>query len=98
MTPNILTEEQITSELASLPGWEYKDDKIFKEFQFKDFLDGLAFINKLSSYFEEVDHHPDLHIFYNKILFELQRFDIGGKVTDRDIQVAHKIEDEFEKK
>ncbi|OGZ64551.1 MAG: hypothetical protein A3A98_03275 [Candidatus Staskawiczbacteria bacterium RIFCSPLOWO2_01_FULL_40_39] len=90
--PNILTEEEILEKLGELDGWSYKDNKISKQFQFSDFMDSLDFINKLAPYCESIDHHPDAHIFYNKVLFELQRFDVGGKVTDKDFMVAHEIE------
>jgi 4a-hydroxytetrahydrobiopterin dehydratase len=93
--PNILTEEEIREALKGLPGWKYEAEKIIKEFKFIDFMDGFGFISQLAPYFEEKDHHPDMHIFYNRILFELQRFDIGGKVTDRDIEVAKEIEQRF---
>jgi len=88
----ILTKEEIEQGLQSLPGWNYKDNKINKEFKFTDFMGSLSFINKLAPYCEKLDHHPDTHIFYNKVLFELQRFDIGGKVTDKDFLVAKEIE------
>jgi 4a-hydroxytetrahydrobiopterin dehydratase len=94
----ILTRKQIDIALLDLPGWQFKDNKIAKEYKFKDFMDCLGFINDLSSYFEEMDHHPDIHIFYSKILFELQRFDIGGKVTDRDIEVAKEIENRYQQR
>lgn len=93
--PNILTEEDIEKALSELPGWVYKDSKISKEFEFRDFMGSLAFINRLAPYFEEVDHHPDTHLMYSKVLFELSRYDVGGKVTDKDIAVAKKIEDEY---
>ena len=93
--PNILTKEQIESELQNLPGWNYDEDKISKEFSFADFVGALSFINRLVAFFQEMDHHPDIHIFYSKVKFELQRFDVGGKVTDRDIVVAKKIEETY---
>lgn len=93
--PKILTKEEIGAKLKSLPGWDYADDKISKEFKFADFVGSLSFINRLVAYFQEMDHHPDVHIFYSKVKFELQRFDIGGKVTDRDIEVAAKIEETY---
>ena len=55
-------------------------------------MGSLSFINRLVAYFQEMDHHPDVHIFYSKVKFELQRFDVGGKVTDRDIEVARYID------
>ena len=90
--PHILSQEEITSELASLPGWAYRDNKISKEFKCNDFMDVLNFINALAPFCESLDHHPDIHIFYSKVLFELQRFDVGGKVTDKDFSVAREIE------
>lgn len=89
---NILTEQEIKDGLKTLPGWEYKDSKICKELKFEDFMGSLDFINQLAPYCQKIDHHPDVHIFYNKVLFELQRFDVGGKVTDKDMMVAHEIE------
>ncbi|MBX4205212.1 MAG: 4a-hydroxytetrahydrobiopterin dehydratase [Candidatus Doudnabacteria bacterium] len=94
-TPQILTEEEITKALVGLLGWTYAEDKIAKQFEFADFVGSLSFINRMVAYFQEMDHHPDVHIFYSKVKFELQRFDAGSKVTDRDIQVAKKIEETY---
>jgi 4a-hydroxytetrahydrobiopterin dehydratase len=88
----ILEEEEILNRLKDFPGWNYKDNKIYKEFTFKSFMDAVAFIVKLAPISEKNDHHPDIHIFYKKILFELQRFDVGGKVTNRDFFIASEIE------
>lgn len=95
-TPKILTEQEINTALRDdLPGWTFANDKISKQFNFNDFMDSLGFVNQLAPYFESMDHHPDTHILYSKILFELQRFDIGGKVTDRDIAVAKEIDRQY---
>lgn len=94
-TPKILKESEIKVGLKKLPGWKYRAHKISKEFVFADFMGSFSFLSGLVSYFEKVDHHPDIHIFYSKIIFELQRFDAGNKVTDRDFQVAHEIEKHF---
>lgn len=90
--PNILTEDQIKQALSDLPGWKFENDKLSKEFAFADFVGSLSFINRLVASFQEMDHHPDIHIFYSKVIFELQRFDVGGKVTDRDVEIAKLIE------
>lgn len=94
-TKEPLTNEAIETKLRDLPGWSFEDDKIKKEFKFPDFLTAIDFINRLSPFFQENDHHPDMHISYNRIKFELQRFDIGGKVTELDFIVASKIEESF---
>jgi len=90
--PNILSAKEIKEELKSFPGWKYRANKISKEFKFADVMDSLNVIKKLAPYCEKIDHHPDIHIFYSKVLFELQRCDVGGKVTDKDFMVARRIE------
>lgn len=93
--PKILSKEEIDKTLTRLSGWTYADDKLTKEFAFADFVGSLSFINRLIAYFQEMDHHPDVHIFYNKVKMELTRYDVGGKVTDRDVEVAKKIDETY---
>ena len=56
-------------------------------------MDCVAFVVKLAPFCEANDHHPDIHIYYTKMVFELQRFDVGGKVTDMDFKEAEYIEE-----
>jgi len=88
----LLSKEEIEGKLKEFPGWDYHDDKISKQFEFKSFNDAVEFINKLAPFCNRIDHHPDIHIYYKKILFDLQRFSVGGKVTNRDFTVAKEIE------
>ncbi len=92
-----LTENQITERLKTIPGWSYGNNKIFRQFEFESFNSGLEFVNDLAPFFNKIDHHPDIHIYYKKILFELTRFSIRGKVTERDFTVAKKISEKFSK-
>jgi 4a-hydroxytetrahydrobiopterin dehydratase len=62
-----------------------------RTFEFQDFVQSLSFVNSLVAYFETIDHHPDIHIAYGEVTFELTRYDLGGRVTDRDVEVAKKI-------
>jgi len=91
----ILTEEDIEREMQSLQEWKREDDKIVKQFEFKDFVDALDFINNLMPFFQENDHHPDINWSYKKITFSLTRYDAGGKLTDKDFSTARKIDSEY---
>ena len=95
MDNKILTKREIKEELRNLPGWIYLDNKIMKEYKFNDFMDAFGFVCWLAMYFEMMDHHPDINITYDRVLFQLQRFDVGGKVTDRDVVVAKEIEKRY---
>ena len=89
--PKILTSKQLRAIMPRLSGWKLAQNKLSRTFEFRDFVDSLSFINSLVAYFETIDHHPDVHIAYGEVTFELTRYDVGGKVTDRDVEVAKKI-------
>jgi len=93
----VLNEEEIEERLKDLSGWEYNNNKISKEFKFPAFMDVINLINKLAFFCEKIDHHPDMHIFYKRVVFELTRYSVGGKVTERDFVVAREIERLFKK-
>lgn len=87
-----LSESEIKEKLKDFTGWEYRDNKILKQFEFESFSDALDFINRVAPFCNKIDHHPDIHIYYRKVTFELTRYSIGGKVTGRDFKVAAEIE------
>lgn len=88
----VLTPEEVEAKLKDYPGWKFHDDKISKEFVFESFTKAVEFVNKLAPFCNKIDHHPDIHIYYKKIVFDLTRFSVGGKVTLRDFTVASEIE------
>ena len=92
-----LSKEEIQEKLKVLPGWIYKNNKISKQFEFASFMEGLKLVNDLAPFCERIDHHPDICIYYRKIRFELTRFSIDGKVTERDFVVAREIERIYKK-
>jgi 4a-hydroxytetrahydrobiopterin dehydratase len=88
----ILNSDEIVQKLKDFPGWNYHDDKISKEFTFGSFNEAVDLVVKLAPFCNKIDHHPDIHIYYKKIVFDLTRFSVGGKVTPRDFTVASEIE------
>jgi 4a-hydroxytetrahydrobiopterin dehydratase len=89
--PKILSKKELATIMPRLAGWRLAKNRLTRTFEFQDFVASLSFVNALVAYFETVDHHPDVRIAYNEITFELTRYDVGGKVTDRDVEVAKKI-------
>lgn len=92
-----LDPDAIRKKLKNFPGWEYKDDKISKNFEFESFSNGIEFVCRLAPFCNNLDHHPDVYISYKKFTFYLTRFSIGGKVTERDFTIAEKIEELYRK-
>ena len=86
-----LTDAEITSKLAALPAWQRQDDVIQKQYKFKNFIEAIAFVNKLVDPAEAAGHHPDLSISYNKVTVSLTTHDAGG-LTDKDFDLAATFE------
>jgi len=89
-----LNHDQITQRLKPLDGWEFKDDAISKMFRFKDFMSGIAFVNRIAEIAEAADHHPDMTIHYTRITFSCSTHSDGG-VTEKDFHLAESIENAF---
>ena len=86
-----LSEQEIQEKLKDLSGWEVKGEQIEKEFSFDGFLEAIKFVENVAVLAEKADHHPDIHIFYNKVKIVLSTHDVGG-VSKKDIVLAGQIE------
>jgi 4a-hydroxytetrahydrobiopterin dehydratase len=68
-------------------GWSEVDDKLEREFKFDDFLQAIAFVNKVAELAQSENHHPDIEIHYNRVILRWWTHTAGG-VTDRDRELA----------
>lgn len=97
----LLSDEDIASRLKSLPGWVVgvsKTGKILRRnIQFGDFILAMKCVNQVAQLAEEQQHHPDIHISYNQVTFELSTHSAGG-VTEKDITLAQGIQSIIELK
>ncbi len=73
-------------------GWWGDQGKLFRVFEFAQYTDGVAFALKVAQLAEEQDHHPDLHIFYDRVKVNYFTHDRGG-VTLYDIRGAQGVND-----
>jgi len=87
-----LSKNQIENELKSLEGWQFKDDKIQREFSFNDFKTALSFIVRIGFEAEGQNHHPELFNVYSTVSISLSTHDAGDKVTEKDIKLAKAVD------
>ncbi len=90
LTGKRLSDAEVSSSLKELPGWELKDGTICKLFTFENFGDAVSFVNEVADLAEELDHHPDILIQYNKVTLTLSTHSAGG-LTDKDFFLAKEI-------
>jgi 4a-hydroxytetrahydrobiopterin dehydratase len=88
----LLDHDQIKNimETKKLSDWKLSGKEISRQFVLKDFVESMAFVNKVAEAAEEVNHHPDILIQWNKVSFTLSTHDSGG-LTKKDFNLAEKI-------
>lgn len=75
--------------------WEEKNNSLVREFTFKDFKEAFAFMTEVAEIVNEADHHPDWSNVYNKVNIILSTHEAGDTVTDKDRELAKKIDEVF---
>lgn len=89
---NNLSKNEIQINLKLLnSNWKLVDNKIQREFIFKDFLSAFNFIKEIADLAENLNHHPDIFNSYNKVIISLTTHDLGG-VSKKDFKLAMEID------
>ena len=86
-----LTGAEIENALVDLEDWEAENENLKKHFEFENFADALAFVNKVGAIAEARDHHPDILLGWGYAEFFITTHDAGG-ITQRDFDLARAIE------
>jgi 4a-hydroxytetrahydrobiopterin dehydratase len=77
--------------LSQLSGWSRSGKWITKQFKFKNFLDAMKLVNRVADLAETEGHHPDIHIHYNVVRFDIWTHAIDG-LSENDFILAAKID------
>ncbi|MEM7592342.1 MAG: 4a-hydroxytetrahydrobiopterin dehydratase [Cyanobacteria bacterium P01_A01_bin.83] len=85
-----LTQAEVEQKIQTIPQWQQEQQTITRTFEFKNFVEAIAFVNRLVDPAEAAGHHPDLAISYNKVTVSLTTHDAGG-LTQMDFDLAQKI-------
>ena len=73
--------------------WKEEDDKLTREYEFKDFAQALAFVNEVGEAAERLDHHPDILMHgYKFVRVSTTTHSAGNKITDGDRALAAAID------
>jgi 4a-hydroxytetrahydrobiopterin dehydratase len=88
-----LDHEYVQKYAKEVPTWTVAQDEksIKKEFEFKDFVEAMKFVNAVADIANVENHHPDIYIFYNKVRLELSTHAVNG-LFENDFILAAKID------
>jgi 4a-hydroxytetrahydrobiopterin dehydratase len=73
--------------------WRETDESLIRDYEFKDFVEAMAFVNRVADAAEAANHHPDILIHgWNKVRLTLTTHDAGNTITDSDRAMAERID------
>jgi 4a-hydroxytetrahydrobiopterin dehydratase len=86
-----LERHRVAEEMQQLREWTLQGDQIERQLTFENFLQAMAFVNRLAQLAEELGHHPEIRVVYNRVTLILSTHDAGG-LTLKDFQAAQRID------
>ncbi len=72
--------------------WKEENNKLVRDFEFKDFVEAFSFMTKVALEAEKMQHHPNWSNVWNKVKIELCTHEAGDVVTEKDHKLAEVID------
>jgi 4a-hydroxytetrahydrobiopterin dehydratase len=91
MDPRRLNDDAIARALATLDGWTVDEGRLFRIFEFPDFVAAFGFMSAIACVAQRMNHHPDWSNGYGTVRIHLSSHDAGG-ITERDVKLARRID------
>ena len=73
--------------------WKEENNALKREFKFKNFVEAWAFMSKVALIAEKMNHHPEWSNVYNTVNITLTTHDQGNTITEKDRELAKKIDE-----
>ena len=78
--------------VTQVPDWDVVGEHhLSRTFRFPNFVDALAFVNRVGALAEEEGHHPDICFTWGRVRIEIHTHKIDG-LTASDFILAAKID------
>ena len=90
----LLKSSEIELINQSAPGWSIQDQKIYRKFKFKNFIEAFGFITQIALLAESSNHHPEWSNVYSQVKIHLTTHDLKG-ISTKDIKLATGINNIF---
>jgi 4a-hydroxytetrahydrobiopterin dehydratase len=87
---DLLTDQEITESLDSLPGWRRSGNEITTTVELADFRAAMLYLGAVAYLAEEANHHPDVLIQWNRVTLTLSTHSAGG-LTRADMELAKRV-------
>ena len=75
-----------------MSNWQETDHGLVRSFTFADFREAFAFMTRVAFEAEAMGHHPEWTNVYNRVEVRLSTHDAGGRITQKDHDLAAAID------
>jgi len=89
-----LSMDEIQKGLDLLPNWMIKKDKLYRNYEFSNFVQAFGFMTQVALVAERLDHHPEWSNVYKTVEINLSTHAANG-ITDFDFKLAVAIENVY---
>ncbi|RKN35112.1 4a-hydroxytetrahydrobiopterin dehydratase [Streptomyces hoynatensis] len=93
MAPKPLTESEIAEALGGLPGWTVEENRLIRSYGLPGHLAAVALLVHVATVQEELGHHADLALTYDRLGVAVTTHSAGGRLTALDFTLARRIEE-----
>ncbi|MGY3205261.1 4a-hydroxytetrahydrobiopterin dehydratase [Streptomyces sp. TE5632] len=93
MSDEPLSPQEIEERLADLPGWALDGGRLTRSYRLGSHFAATAMVVHVAQVQEELNHHSDLTLGYNTVSLAVQTHGAGGAVTEKDLQLARRVQD-----
>ncbi|MER6540571.1 4a-hydroxytetrahydrobiopterin dehydratase [Streptomyces sp. 900105755] len=88
-----LSQQETEDRLAELPGWSLDGDRLARAYRLDSHFAAVALVVHIARIQDELDHHSDLTLGYHTVSLTVNTHSVGGAVTAKDFELAHRVED-----
>jgi len=82
---------EITAQLTALDGWTLDAGALKKIYRFRNYYETLAFVNAVAYMVHQEDHHPELHVGYDRCEVRYNTHSVNG-ISENDFICAAKVD------
>ena len=94
VTGEAMSHADVAAQLEVLDQWAFDNEALSKAYRFKNYYETVAFVNALATIVHREDHHPELHVGYNRCEVRFNTHSVNG-ISENDFICAAKADAVF---
>jgi 4a-hydroxytetrahydrobiopterin dehydratase len=83
-----LSQDALAALLPQVAGWTIDQNRLVRNFEFRDYHETIEFVNALAFMIHGQDHHPELTVRYRHCVVAFTTHSAGNAVSENDFICA----------